>query len=299
MPRYGQYYGNVTSDNPWYDPSSKHPNWAGGMQSLLNSFLQLYQMKQQKEQAVSTKEMEQKRFGLEERRVIAAEKGAEQRETPEWLDKATTATKLGLFPDVGTAVKTILSLQTPEEKLTFERALAEARARGAAAGAPPPRIELTPGERMTQKRWETEQVSKKKAAKLNKDKGFISQAITRFNNERNKMYQQSAGLGGKEQKEYGARITNLENALGELDIINSRLLGEEPLSEADVKRVTAILANMSKVKEGDFDVVTGTPIETIDESAVPKGAQIATNPQTKERVVWIDGKWIKIKKKKK
>jgi len=118
--------GQLSQQNPFYNPFSPYPNVGGGIASTLQ---QLYALRQLQEQQRLKQEQWQKEYELQQKRLGLTEKGLELEEQrlyklPDWLMKAKALSEATGKP-LSETIPAALGYTAPEEQLELTRKKAE------------------------------------------------------------------------------------------------------------------------------------------------------------------------------
>lgn len=134
--QYGrQRYMPQMQGQGFYNPFQKGPDIAGGINALTGMIAQRQAMEKAQEQQAWARGMEEEKMALAEREVAVRERPPEER-IPDWFRKAQTLVELGQAPDLGTAVRMVQGIRTPEEQAELARMKAEATGTGKYAVKP-------------------------------------------------------------------------------------------------------------------------------------------------------------------
>lgn len=104
-------------------------------------------------------------------------------------------------------------------------------------------------------------------------------------------------------------IENLQQILPHLLRMQNKVSNGLPLSTEEWKFIRRLNINVGRIEKGEsqagkeglkFSEPAQEKIPTIEGKSIsadkiPQGTQVAVNPQTGERLAWINGKWVKIK----
>jgi len=122
--------GQLSQQNPFYNPFSPYPNVGGGIASTLQ---QLYALRQLQEQQRLKQEQWQKEYELQQKRLGLTEKGLELEEQrlyklPDWLMKAKAISE-STGKSLSETIPAVLGYITPEEELERHQKKEEITAR--------------------------------------------------------------------------------------------------------------------------------------------------------------------------
>lgn len=135
MNGYRQGYMPRMQGQGFFNPWMKSPDIGGGINALTGIIAQRQAMEQAQEQQAWQRGMEEQKIALAEREVAVRERPEEMR-IPDWFQKAQTLVATGQAPDLGTAVRMVQGIRTPEEQAELARMKAEATGTGKYAVKP-------------------------------------------------------------------------------------------------------------------------------------------------------------------
>jgi len=316
--------GQLSQQNPFYNPFSPYPNVGGGIASTLQ---QLYALRQLQEQQRLKQEQEQRDYELEKRRVGAYEKMAERpseiqlrwnlinearqkyNNIEEWLQADPLGASFALGLDISggemdyspvTQERVRKFFNIPEENWGL----------------------MSPAEK---KQYFNSYVSavKSQKTKTTNQYDFIDDALKLYQTEiKNVVNQIKSGdvdidIEGTDLQEKKKRLMRVQRYLVRLKqkakqgtltdeerlkakslhylIFNPDAITNEKLAQIIYPEIgkakEEALAEFKKEREKKETKALGY----ITEDKIPPGTPTATNPETGERVAYIKGKWIPIK----
>ena len=265
---YGRY-GYMPRQEGWgfFNPWMRSPDIAGGISALTDMIGQRQTMEQQAQQRAFQQRMAEEEMALNWFKALQPDPQTQWQAQDEYM-------RTNLAPEAYKRWRMTGEIEPPEtqeERLRRIEGEATARARGTAAGKPP---------EITDKQFGLDTTLMKNT--LSAVEGELDRII--------RLHERVEEPTAKNR--LSNSLSNLDATAQQLRAIQAQMSSGQPLSPQIRNRIKQIAGDMTGVKAGKYTGQTGRP--TPQQQAIPPNAPTATNPQTGEKVAYVNGKWIKI-----